>query len=380
MAGSTAAARVRPARSTPSASAACASSTSATSTTPSSCPACRPAVARTPTRWSPTPTTRPMSTSTTPARPACGPRWSWPAARTRRRPRVRSRPGTRRSGGSTSSRSRSPPPRLRAIVSQPRIFTDPATGAFNGLQNTQNGDAAPGRHGILPLPNTNTCHDITAFPELGLAAGACQGNGILLDISDPANPVRLDAVADPNFSYWHSATFSNDGSKVIFTDEWGGGTSARCRVTDQPRVGRRRDLRHRRRRDASSASYYKLPVPQTARELRGPQRVHRPRPGSRHPRPGVVPGRPVGGRLHRPANPSRSATSTGVRSTTPSAAGLNLGGLWSAYWYNGYFYGTEIARGFDAFGLTPTIDVGQRDRGRLARSSSVSSTPNCSPS
>jgi 3-oxoacyl-[acyl-carrier protein] reductase len=82
-----------------------------------------------------------------------------------------------------------------------------------------------------------TCHDITAFPALGLAAGACQGNGVLLDISDPANPVRLDAVSDPNFSYWHSATFSNDGKKVIFTDEWGGGTSARCRATDQPQWG-----------------------------------------------------------------------------------------------------------------------------------------------
>ena len=88
-----------------------------------------------------------------------------------------------------------------------------------------------------PLPNTNTCHDITAYPEIGIAAGACQGNGILLDISDPVNPVRLDAVSDPNFSYWHSATLSNDGTKVIFTDEWGGGTSARCRSTDRPEWG-----------------------------------------------------------------------------------------------------------------------------------------------
>jgi hypothetical protein len=78
---------------------------------------------------------------------------------------------------------------------------------------------------------TNQCHDITVFPELGLAAGACAGNGILLDISDPVHPVRLDAVTDKNFAYWHSATFNNDGTKVIFTDEWGGGTRPRCRAT-----------------------------------------------------------------------------------------------------------------------------------------------------
>jgi hypothetical protein len=84
---------------------------------------------------------------------------------------------------------------------------------------------------------TNQCHDITVFPEVGLAAGACSGNGILLDISDPVNPVRLDDVTDKNFAYWHSATFNNDGTKVIFTDEWGGGTRPRCRSTDLPTWG-----------------------------------------------------------------------------------------------------------------------------------------------
>ena len=161
-------------------------------------------------------------------------------------------------------------PETAAIVSQPRIFTDPATGAFNGLQNTLPRQrctrrAPPTRR----LPNTNTCHDITAYPEIGLAAGACQGNGILLDISDPVNPVRLDAVADPNFSYWHSATFNNDGTKVIFTDEWGGGTSARCRATDQPEWGA----------DAifdivdgkmEFASYYKLPGRRPSRRTASP--------------------------------------------------------------------------------------------------------------
>lgn len=92
-------------------------------------------------------------------------------------------------------------PETAAIVNQPRIFSDPATGAYNGLQNTMPGTQHPSGTNYSPLPNTNTCHDITAYPEIGLAAGACQGNGILLDISDPANPVRVDAVADPNFSY-----------------------------------------------------------------------------------------------------------------------------------------------------------------------------------
>jgi hypothetical protein len=124
-------------------------------------------------------------------------------------------------------------PETAAIVSQPRIFTDPVTGAFNGLQNTLPGALHPSGTPYSPLPNTNTCHDMTAYPALGVAAGACQGNGILLDITDPVNPVRLDAVSDPNYSYWHSATLNNDGTTAMFTDEWGGGTSARCRATDQ---------------------------------------------------------------------------------------------------------------------------------------------------
>ena len=116
-----------------------------------------------------------------------------------------------------------------------------------------------------PTPITDACHDITTFPEIGLAAGACEGNGILIDISDPANPVRIDEVADPNFAYWHSATFNNDGTKVIFTDEWGGGTAARCRETDQPEWGANAifDIVDGK---MQFASYYKLPVPQTVQE------------------------------------------------------------------------------------------------------------------
>jgi len=245
-------------------------------------------------------------------------------------------------------------PENAEVVSHPRIFTDPETGAFNGLNNTPNGTPHPSGSNYSPLPNTNTCHDITAFPAKQLVAGACQGDGILLDTSDPVNPVRLDNVTDPNFSYWHSATFNNDGTKVLFTDEWGGGTSARCRDTDLPEWGA----------DAlfdivdgkmEFRSYHKLPVPQTSQENCV---AHN---GSIVP----VPGRDImvqawyqGGisvvDFTDTANPIEIAYFDRGPINTPNPTGLNLGGFWSTYWYNGYVYGTEIARGFEVFELTPS--------------------------
>ena len=246
-------------------------------------------------------------------------------------------------------------PETAAVVSQPRIFTDPATGAFNGLQNTLTGALHPSGTPYSPLPNTNTCHDVTNFPAMELLAGACQGNGILVDVSDPVNPVRLDAVADPNFSYWHSATFNNDGTKVLFTDEWGGGTGARCRETDRPEWGA--DALFDIVDDTMKfASYHKLPVPQT------PQENCVAHNGSIIP----VPNRDImtqawyqGGisviDFTDTANPVEIAYfDRGPISTPTSPTGLNLGGLWSTYWYNGQIYGTEIARGFDTFGLLPS--------------------------
>ena len=117
------------------------------------------------------------------------------------------------------------------------MFIDPRTGALNGLNNGGSHDK-----GAEKPADTNQCHDITVYSAIGLAAGACSGNGILLDIKDPVHPKRVDAVNDPNYSYWHSATFSNDGTKVVFTDEWGGGLGARCRPNDPEQVGRRCDL------------------------------------------------------------------------------------------------------------------------------------------
>ena len=235
------------------------------------------------------------------------------------------------------------------IVNQPRIFSDPDTGAFNGLTNTQAGALHPSGTPYSPLPNTNPCHDITAFPDLGIAAGACQGDGILLDISDPANPERLDAVSDPNFSYWHSATLSNDGKTVVFTDEWGGGVAARCRVTDRPEWGADAIYDINRNGKMRFASYYKLPVPQTDTENCV---AHN---GSLVP----VPGRDIlvqawyqGGLSVIDFTDSSNPKEIAFFDRGPvSADQLVLAGLWSTYWYNGNVFGSEIGRGFDSFAL-----------------------------
>ena len=254
-------------------------------------------------------------------------------------------------------------PETASIVSQPRIFTDAETGAFNGLQNTLPGTAHPSGTAYSPLPNTNTCHDITSFPARELVAGACQGNGILLDTSDPVNPVRLDAVSDPNFSYWHSASFNNDGTKVLFTDEWGGGTSARCRSTDMPEWGA----------DAlfdidggqmEFGSYYKMPAVQTTQENCVAHNA------SIVP----VPGRDIlvqawyqGGvsviDFTDTANPVEIAFFDRGPINSPNPTGLNLGGLWSTYWYNGQVYGTEIARGFDTYSLLTSDMLSENELG-----------------
>jgi len=191
-----------------------------------------------------------------------------------------------------------------------------------------------------------------------LVAGACSGNGILLDIKDPVNPKRVDAVNDPNYSYWHSASFSNDGSKVVFTDEWGGGLGARCRPNDPNKWGA--DAIFRLKDDKLSfANYYKLPAAQGDTENCV---AHN---GSLIP----IPGRDIevqawyqGGisvmDFTDPANPFEIAYFD--RGPIDPKV-LVLGGDWSAYWYNGYIYGSEIARGLDVFQLTPTKFLTQNE-------------------
>ncbi|MGE5322489.1 MAG: LVIVD repeat-containing protein, partial [Actinomycetota bacterium] len=152
-------------------------------------------------------------------------------------------------------------PQEAKIVSSPRLFMNARTGAINGLNN----GGTHGKDGLQKPKDTNQCHDITVYSAIGLAAGACSGNGILLDIKDPVHPKRVDAVNDPNYSYWHSATFSNDGTKVVFTDEWGGGLGARCRPNDPNKWGADAifDLS---KDNLAFQSYYKMPAAQSDTE------------------------------------------------------------------------------------------------------------------
>lgn len=241
-------------------------------------------------------------------------------------------------------------PQDAKIVASPRLFAE--AGKINAL--TDGGSHAnKGR-----AEASDHCHDITAYPELGLAAGACSGNGILLDIKDPANPKRIDSVNDPNYAYWHSASFSNDGKKVVFTDEWGGGMGARCRENDPNKWGANA-IFNLTANKLNFASYYKLPAAQTESENCV---AHN---GSLIP----VPGRDIkvqawyqGGisimDFTDPANP----TEIGYFDRGPiDAKMLMMGGSWSAYWYNGRIYSSEIARGLDIFELTPTKHLTQNE-------------------
>ena len=245
-------------------------------------------------------------------------------------------------------------PQDAKVVASPRVFIDPRTGALNGLNN----GGTHGKKGAEKPADTNQCHDITVYTAIGLAAGACSGNGIVLDIKDPVHPKRVDAVNDPNYSYWHSASFSNDGSKVVFTDEWGGGLGARCRPNDPNKWGADAIFRLKDNK-LSLASYYKLPAAQSDSENCV---AHN---GSLIP----VPGRDIevqawyqGGisivDFTDPAQPFEIAYFD-RGPIDPNM--LVLGGDWSAYWYNGYIYGSEIARGLDVFELQPTKFLTQNE-------------------
>lgn len=217
---------------------------------------------------------------------------------------------------------------------------------------------APEEEGDGPRPGPTQCHDITVYPAIGLAGGACEGYGLLLDISDPVNPVRIDAAADSNFAYWHSATFSNDGSKVIFTDEWGGGGQAKCRASD-PREWGADAIFTIENRKLVFKEYYKLPAAQTPLENCV---AHN---GSLIP----IPGRDVmvqawyqGGisvfDFTDPNNPVEIA----FHDRGPIDPNqFSMGGSWSVYWYNGAIYSSEIARGLDVFRLEPSAFLTQNE-------------------
>ena len=244
-------------------------------------------------------------------------------------------------------------PAAAEIVSMPRIFADPETGEYGGLW--QGGDHG---EGTQESRLTNQCHDITVYPEIGLGAGACAGNGILLDISDPVNPVRLDEVVDPNFAYWHSATFNNDGTKILFTDEWGGGGQPRCRSTDPPDWGANA-IFEIVDGQMELAGYYKLPVPQS--ELENCV-AHN---GAVIP----VPGRDImvqawyqGGLSMLDFTDASDPVEIAFFDRGPlSEEEMYTGGYWSTYWNNGFIYGAEITRGLDVFRLSPSEHLSQNE-------------------
>jgi len=237
-------------------------------------------------------------------------------------------------------------PAKSRIVRSPTVFADEETGQIAGLWRG-------GDHGddTQETRRTDQCHDITVFPAAKIAAGACSGNGLVFDIRDPMNPVRIDEVSDKGFAYWHSATFNNDGTKVLFTDEWGGGSRPRCRTHDPMDWGA----------DAiydivdgklEFRSYFKIAAPQVEEENCV---AHN---GSVLP----VPGRDIfvqawyqGGLSVIDFTDSNNPFEIAYFDRGPVHEDvLVLGGYWSTYWYKGHIYGTEIARGLDVFALEPS--------------------------
>jgi len=213
------------------------------------------------------------------------------------------------------------------------------------------GDGSALTPGVSPVSVNSQCHDITVYPALGLAGGACEGHGMLLDIRDPADPKRISAVSDSNFSYWHSATFNNDGTKILFSDEWGGGGGPKCRATDKKEwganaifeiVGGKMEFR----------SYYKLPAVQTDKENCV---AHN---GSLVP----IPGRDImvqswyqGGISMFDWTDARHPQEIAYFDRGPvDSTRMGNAGSWSVYWYNGTIVSSEIGRGLDAFALMPS--------------------------
>jgi len=244
-------------------------------------------------------------------------------------------------------------PSQAKIVKSPTVFADPETGALAGLWRG-------GDHGddTQDTSRTDECHDITVFPSKNLAAGACSGNGILFDISDPYNPRRLDVVTDVGFAYWHSATFNNAGDKIVFTDEWGGGGRPRCRAWDPMDWGANAiyDIVDNK---LVFKSHYKMPAPQTETENCV---AHN---GSIIP----IPDRDIfvqawyqGGLSVMDFTDSENPIEIGYFDRGPiSEEQLISGGYWSTYYYEGKIYGTEIARGIDVFEMMPSQFITQKE-------------------
>jgi len=268
-----------------------------------------------------------------------------------------------------------------AIVSSPRIFQDLPVPPRNEERNASDqrdreaaaaaaeaagrggagrgGGNRPTPTGPPPTPRgPNQCHDITVYSDIGLAGGACAGLGLLLDISDPVNPRRIAEVADPNMSFWHSATFNNDGTKVLFSDEWGGGGQPRCRATDKLEWGSDA-LFTIENKQLKFHSYYKLPAAQSTLENCV---AHN---GSVIP----IPGRDImvqswyqGGLSVFDWTDIDHPKEIAYFDRGPvDATRMQMGGTWSAYWYNGVIVSSEIARGLDVYELIPNANISENE-------------------
>jgi hypothetical protein len=262
-------------------------------------------------------------------------------------------------------------PEQAAIVSSPRVFNDlaPAEHHSETAADSAAFKALLAKYHIVlpPKSGPTQCHDITAYPAIGLAGGACGGYGILLDIRDVAHPKRIGAVADTNFAAWHSVTFNNDGTKILFSDEWGGGAQPRCRAGDNMKWGSDAIYTLASDRTMTLGSYYKMPAPQT------PQENCVAHNGSLIP----IPGRDVmvqawyqgGISVFDWTDASHPVEIAYFDRGPMDSAKLILAGYWSAYWYNGYIVGSEIARGLDLFALKPSGFVSQHeiDAAKLVR-------------
>jgi hypothetical protein len=246
-------------------------------------------------------------------------------------------------------------PEKAAIVSHPRLFADAAGSQTSVLSKKT--DARP--DGSQPARETRNCHDITVYPAVGLAGGACQGNGLLLDISDPPNPKRLDAVTDPNFAAWHSATFANSGKKVLFTDEWGGGSSPRCRPGDPQFWGGDAIFDIAADGKMGIQGHYKIPNNQGLAENCV---AHN---GNLVPVPGrdvMVQGWYQGGVSVLDFTDAKKPFEIAFFDRGPLSADKTwLGGYWSIYWNNGYIVGSEIARGLDVLELEPSAMLSKNE-------------------
>jgi hypothetical protein len=264
-------------------------------------------------------------------------------------------------------------PEQAEVVTGARIFTGlgPAPRAASRPDRRASRAPAAGdsaRPAPPPPTGPRNCHDVTAYPAMNLLAGACASYGLLVDISNPMKPVRLDAIADTNFSLWHTAVFSNDGKRVVFTDEWGGGTGPMCQATSMMEMGGDAILTIDSKRKYTQHAYFKIPTAQTAQENCVSHN------GGLVPVPGrdiMVQGWYQGGvsvmDFTDPDHPRELAYfDRGPIDSPPAADSIasqseggrrmsgTIGGSWGAYWWNGLIYSSELDRGFDILELEPS--------------------------